>query len=99
MIRGSKIAPFVEGIWGCEFIEDPLLPGFLDQDELPVETEMEISQIGMMIDNTTKTRALFEVNKGSNKDHGIDVNAKMALKIVEYLFKYDLHRGWSQRCA
>ena len=78
MIRGSKIAPFVEGIWGCEFIEDPLLPGFLDQDELPVETEMEISQIGMMIDNTTKTRALFEVNKGSNKDHGIDVNAKMA---------------------
>ncbi|MEC7907453.1 MAG: HAD family hydrolase [Verrucomicrobiota bacterium] len=78
MIRGSKIAPFVEGIWGCEFIENPLLPGFLDQDELPVETEMEISQIGMMVDNTTKTRALFEINKGSNKDHGIDVNAKMA---------------------
>ena len=78
MIRGSKIAPFVEGIWGCEFIENPLTPGFLDQDELPVETELEISQIGMMVDNTTKTRALFQINKGSNKDHGIDVNAKMA---------------------
>ncbi len=78
MIRGSKIAPFVEGIWGCEFIEDPLLPGFLNQVELPVETEKELSQIGMMVDNTTKTRALFEINKGSNKDRGIDVNAKLA---------------------
>ncbi len=78
MIRGSKIAPQVDGIWGCEFIENPLLPGFNSQDELAVETEQEISQIGMMVDNTTKTRALFEINKGSNKDDAIDVNAKMA---------------------
>lgn len=78
MIRGSKIAPHVDGIWGCEFIENPLLPGFNSQDELAVETEQEISQIGMMVDNTTKTRALFEINKGSNKDDAIDVNAKMA---------------------
>lgn len=78
MIRGSKIAPFVDGIWGSEFIESPLLPGFGSQDELEMETDREISQIGMMIDNTTKTRALFEINKGSNKDDAIDVNAKMA---------------------
>ena len=78
MIRGSAIAPYIDGIWGSEFIEKPLLPGFLSQDELAMETDKEISQIGMMIDNTTKTRALFEINKGSNKDGAIDVNAKLA---------------------
>ncbi len=78
MVRGSQIAPHVEGIYGSEFIENPLPPGYLDQDELTIETEDVISQIGTMIDNTTKTRALFEINKGVNKDENIDVNAKMA---------------------
>ena len=78
MIRGSKIAAYVDGIWGCEFIENPLLPGFLNQDELAMETDREICQVGMMIDNTTKTRALFEINKGSNRNEAIDVNAKMS---------------------
>lgn len=78
MIRGSKIAPHVDGIYGSEFIENPLLPGYLEQDDLEMETDDVISQIGTMIDNTTKTRALFEINKGSNKDENIDVNAKMA---------------------
>jgi hypothetical protein len=31
----------------------------------------------MMIDNTTKTRAIFEINKGTNKNPSIDVNAKI----------------------
>ena len=78
MIRGSKIAPYVDGIWGCEFIENPLLPGCMNQDELEMQTDAEISQIGMMVDNTTKTRALFEINKGTNKDDAIDVNSKLA---------------------
>jgi len=78
MIRGSRIAPYVDGIWGCEFIENPLLPGFLTQDEFGMETDREICQIGTMIDNTTKTRALFEINKGSNHNDAIDVNAKMS---------------------
>ncbi|MFL3656931.1 MAG: haloacid dehalogenase-like hydrolase [Opitutales bacterium] len=78
MIRGSKIAPYVDGIWGCEFIENPLLPGCMNQDELGMQTDAEISQIGMMVDNTTKTRALFEINKGTNKDDAIDVNSKLA---------------------
>ncbi len=78
MVRGSLVAQHVDGIWGCEFIENPLLPGFLNQDEFSIETEKEICQIGTMIDNTTKTRALFEINKGSNKNEAIDVNAKMA---------------------
>lgn len=77
MIRGSEIAPYIDGVWGCEFIEAPLQPGFLDQEELTIETDLEISQIGVMVDNTTKTRALFEINKGSNKNDAIDVNAKM----------------------
>ena len=77
MIRGSAIAPFVDGVWGCEFIEAPLQPGFLRQNDLGIESAAEIAQIGMMIDNTSKTRAIFEINKGTNKNPAIDVNAKV----------------------
>ena len=77
MIRGSKIAPFVDGIWASEFIENPLLPGFLSQDEFQINDPLEISQIGSIIDNTIKTRALFEINKGTNKNPAIDVNAQI----------------------
>ena len=77
MIRGSAVASHVDGIWGCEFIENPLQPGFLNQEELGISAEAEISQIGMVIDNTTKTRALFEINKGTNKNPAIDVNANV----------------------
>jgi hypothetical protein len=31
----------------------------------------------MVIDNTTKTRALFEINKGTNRNAAIDVNSKV----------------------
>ncbi|MEX2044482.1 MAG: haloacid dehalogenase-like hydrolase [Opitutus sp.] len=78
MIRGSAIAPHVDGVWACEFVENPLPPGFLRQNELPIEATAEIAQIGMVIDNTTKTRAIFEINKGTNKNPAIDVNSKMA---------------------
>jgi len=78
MIRGSAIAPHVDGVWACEFIENPLQPGFLKQKELPIEDTAAIAQIGMVIDNTTKTRAIFEINKGTNKNPAIDVNSKMA---------------------
>ncbi len=80
MIRGSAIAPHVDGIWGCEFIENPLQPGFLRQNEMNLDAAAEIAQIGMMIDNTTKTRAIFEVNKGTSKNPAIDVNAKVTLE-------------------
>lgn len=78
MIRGSAIAPFVDGVWGCEFVESPLQPGFLRQKELALDATSEIAQIGMMIDNTTKTRAIFEINKGTNKNPAIDVNAMIS---------------------
>jgi hypothetical protein len=77
MVRGSAIAPVVDGIWGCEFIENPLPPGFLQQPEFAIEDKMEISQVGSIIDNTIKTRALFEINKGTNKNPAIDVNAQI----------------------
>ena len=78
MIRGSAAAPRVDGIWGCEFVENPLQPGFLNQNEFDLGADAEIAQIGMVIDNTTKTRAIFEINKGTNKNPAIDVNSKMA---------------------
>jgi hypothetical protein len=77
MVRGSAIAPHVDAIWGSEFIENPLPPGFLTQPEFSIEDTMEISQIGSIIDNTIKTRAIFEINKGTNKNPAIDVNAQI----------------------
>jgi hypothetical protein len=76
MILGSRMAPHVDGVWGCEFIEDPPPPGYLDtgHEATPREPKV-ISQIAYALDNTTKTRAVFEINKGSNKIPGIDVNA------------------------
>ena len=77
MVRGSAIAKHVDGIWGCEFIENPLQPGFLNQHEMTISAEAVIAQIGMVIDNTTKTRALYEINKGTNKNSAIDVNSNV----------------------
>ncbi|MCQ2102612.1 MAG: hypothetical protein MJY98_05245 [Fibrobacter sp.] len=81
-IRGSAIADFVDGIFGCEFIEDVLQPGFLDSPRHPEERSDEsgeISQIACALDNTSKTRYLFEINKGSNKyPETIDVNSSIA---------------------
>lgn len=72
MVMGSKIASYVDGIWACEFIEKVAPPGFREEPLLHLPGEVE--QIACVIDNTSKTRALFEINKGSNK-HEIDVNA------------------------
>src|SRR6185436_9234298 len=78
MVRGSAIAQHLDGVWACEFVQDPLPPGFLKQKELSIEAaDSQIAQIGMMIDNTTKTRAIFEINKGTNKNPAIEVNAKV----------------------
>ena len=76
MILGSKIASYVDGVWGCEFVENAPPPGYLEKVEKSVsKTPRIISQIAYALDNTTKTRAVFEINKGSNKIPEIDVNA------------------------
>ena len=76
MILGSKIAPFVDGVWGCEFVENAPPPGYLGAGVKRTLADPKIiSQIAYALDNTTKTRAVFEINKGSNKFPDIDVNA------------------------
>ena len=89
-IRGSAIAPFVDGIYGCEFIEAPAQPGYLESvgdvssatagiSNATTPAPSEISQIASALDNTSKTRYLFEINKGSNKyPETIDVNSSIA---------------------
>ncbi len=78
MILGSKIAPYIDGVWGCEFVENPPSPGFLDNPGKSTRPDKKIiSQIAYALDNTTKTRAIFEINKGTNKIPDIDVNAKI----------------------
>ena len=66
-IEGTEIAPYVTYIWGAEFIEAPNEDG-----------QMQISEVSYSLDNTTKTRALFEINKGVGiVDSPIDVNTKI----------------------
>lgn len=76
IILGSKIAPYIDGVWGCEFVEKVAPAGYLDAPpDLTNQEKREILDIGYMLDNTTKTRAIFEINKGSNVIAEIDVNA------------------------
>lgn len=71
IIRGSKVAEYVSGIWGCEFIE----------------VDGVIGEIGYTIDNTTKTRAIFEINKGVGRSTEIEVNTKLPeeLRRVQFI--------------
>ncbi len=71
MIRGSKVAPKLSGLWASEFIEEAAEPKFnrLSQPKTGV-----ITQIAGFLDNTTKTRAIFEINKGTNRNNDISVN-------------------------
>jgi hypothetical protein len=81
MIRGSSVAKHVDGIWGCEFIEKPIKSSLqikeFEKKGIKNEEILEIRQIGYALDNTSKTRAIFEINKGSNIYPDIDVNAKI----------------------
>lgn len=66
IIKGSDVMPHIDGVWGCELIE-------VTDDE----GENIIGEIGYTIDNTSKTRALFEINKGVNQRDSIEVNTKI----------------------
>lgn len=67
MILGSRIAPYAVDVWGCEFIEKTTVTGVC------------IGEVAYFLDHTAKTRAIFEINKGSNK-HSIAVNANIKFK-------------------
>lgn len=75
MIRGNSMFPKVDGVWASVFIEQPAQPG---QDFATLPLESEITQIANFLDNTTKTRAIFEINKGVNKTKSISVNDTIA---------------------
>lgn len=74
IILGSKIAKYLDGIWANEFIEDIALPNYLDK-KLKIQKTKTLQQVAYILDNTSKTRALFEINKGVNKLSDLDVNA------------------------
>lgn len=61
VIEGTPLVTrkLVRNVWGCEF----------------AESNGEISEVVYSIDNTTKTRAIFEINKGVNFYPDIDVNS------------------------
>ena len=76
VIKGSVVVQYVKGIWGCELIEEEIENG-----------EKIISEIGYTIDNTSKTRALFEINKGVNRHEGVEVNTKMPEELRRVPFR------------
>lgn len=65
-IRGSVVNDYVKDIWGCELLDE--------EDE---NGNKVISEIVYALDNTSKTRALFEINKGVGTREGVDVNSKL----------------------
>jgi hypothetical protein len=78
MILGSEVAPLVDDVWACEFTEMIAPAGYPAQQGRLFSPDGEVRQLIYTIDNTTKTRALFEINNGSNKNPSIDVNSNMA---------------------
>lgn len=76
VIRGTALMPFVDGIWGCELLDA--------QDENGQDV---ISEIVYTIDNTTKTKAIFEINKGIGKIDNIDVNSKIPKELRRVRFE------------
>jgi len=77
MIEGSVIGPHLDGIWANAFIERPAPPGYRDRLDVD-DTPHPITHLGYSIGHTTKTRAIFEINKGVNKNPAMDVNARMS---------------------
>jgi hypothetical protein len=77
MILGSAIAPHVEDVWACELLGINAPPGLQSDTAATPAEDAPLISIAYAIDNTTKTRAIFEINKGVNRHPEIDVNAKM----------------------
>jgi hypothetical protein len=79
MILGCAIAPFADGIYGSEFLEESAPPHYLTQTHLPLPVSHVVTQIACPLDNTSKTRIISEINKGVNKDPSINVNSFMGI--------------------
>ena len=79
-IRGTSLMPWIDGIWGCELLDGP------DGQGGSVINEMVYT-----IDNTTKTRALFEINKGIGKVPDIDVNSQIEKSLRRVHFEHMIY--------
>lgn len=68
IIEGSAAAAYVKKIWGAEIIDKECEDG-----------KTRLFEVAYSLDNTSKTRALFEINKGVGIVEGskIDVNTKI----------------------
>jgi hypothetical protein len=77
MIEGNIIMEHVDDVWACELLADPPGPGYLDAPSAGSNDE-RLVQVGYALDNTTKTRAIFEINKGVNREPSLDVNARIS---------------------
>lgn len=72
MIEGSALGREADGIWACDLLPEAAPRGF--QEQLATRSPV-VAQVGYTIDNTSKTRAIFEINKGVNRSSSIDVNS------------------------
>ncbi len=77
MILGNKIADQIDGVWANDFIEQPAPPGYLGHLDI-APSDVPISGLGYTMDNTAKTKAIFEISKGVNKNPSINVNSRMS---------------------
>ena len=75
-IRGSELYQYVDGVWGCELLDSEGQNG-----------EKLLGEVVYTIDNTTKTRAIFEINKGIGKIDGINVNTKIPKELRRVQFE------------
>ena len=75
-IRGSELMPYVKGVWGCEVLDVP--------DE---KGDNILGEIVYTIDNTTKTRAIFEINKGIDENPEINVNTSIPKEMRRVQFE------------
>tara|TARA_Y100000310_G_C20676203_1_gene813193 strand:- start:142 stop:1041 length:900 start_codon:yes stop_codon:yes gene_type:complete len=77
MLEGSKIADYMDGMWGCEFVEE----------------DGVISQIARTVSYTEKTRFLHELRKGCNVDQDIHVNSDMPRELRRIPFHNMIYVG------
>lgn len=91
MIEGSAIRPYLEDVWACEFIEAHHPPGYLQPAQAELFGSRETVALAYQIDNTSKTRALFEINKGTNKAPEIHVNAWLPREFRRVPFEHMIY--------
>jgi len=64
---GSSIAPYVDDVSACEFAEASAEPGYLEKPRALFNGVTVVCEIAYAVDNTSKSSAMFEINKGCKK--------------------------------